>query len=489
MKQTTAANFGLYLGPLLFLGIYFFVQPEGMSPEALAMMAVTAWVATWWISEAIPIAATSLLPLVLLPVLGALPIMATASSYSHPMVLLYMGGFMIAVTIEKWNLHRRIALTIISFVGTNIQRLILGFMIATAFLSMWISNTATALMMLPIAVAVVSQLSSGLEVHETGQPNRMGKALMLGIAYSASIGGLATLIGTPTNIILAGVVKELYAYEITFSQWMMIGLPLSLLLLTVCWVYLVKIAYPFPKGVSIAGGKEEITKQISLLGPITVEEKRVLWVFGLVSFSWIARSLLLQDLIPALDDTIIAITGVLLLFVLPSSDGKTKLLDWKTAEKIPWGILLLFGGGLALAEGFRVTGLAQWIGNQFVFLDFMAFWLFLLIIVAAVNFLTEITSNVATASMLLPVLAAVAYSMDVHPFGLLIGATLAASCAFMLPVATPPNAVVFGSGFLTIPDMVRAGLWMNILSVLLVTVYTLYILPLVWNLDLDMYPF
>ncbi|PRY90477.1 SLC13 family permease [Mongoliibacter ruber] len=487
MSQNNTAKVGLLLGPLLFLLILLFLNPQGMSPEALAMLAVTAWVAVWWITEAIPIAATSLLPLVLLPALGALPMSNTASSYSHPMVLLYMGGFMIAMAIEKWNLHKRIALNIILFIGTNIQGIILGFMLATAFLSMWISNTATSLMMLPIAIAVVTQLTP--KGQETVKPNRIGQALMLGIAYSASIGGVATLIGTPTNIILAGVVKEMYGYEISFSQWIIFGLPVAIILLAICWVYLVKFAYPFEKNFSVAGGKDEIKMQLTLLGPMSVEEKRVAIVFGLVSFSWITRTFLLQELIPALDDTMIAIAGVLLLFVLPSSQFSTKLLDWKTAEKIPWGILLLFGGGLALAEGFKVTGLASWIGTQFVFLDFIAFFLFLLIIIAAVNFLTEITSNVATASMILPILAAVSYSMGVHPFGLMVGATMAASCAFMLPVATPPNAVVFGSGYLTIPDMFRAGLWMNIISIILITIFTYFFLPFLWDIDLSNYPF
>jgi len=452
------------------------------------MLAVTVWIATWWITEAIPIAATALLPLVLLPTLGVLPIPETAASYSHPMVLLYMGGFMIAMAIEKWNLHKRIALTIISIIGTDIQKIILGFMVSTAFLSMWISNTATSLMMLPIGVAVVTQLTPNASIKEV-LPNNLGKALMLGIAYSASIGGMATLIGTPTNIILAGVIKDMYGYEISFSQWMLYGLPVSVLLLAFCWFYLVKYAFPFEKDFKTEGGKEEIQRQLSLLGAMTKEEKRVAWVFGSVSFAWISRTFLLQDLIPALDDTIIAISGVLVLFVLPSSKPKTKLLDWKTAESIPWGILLLFGGGLSLAEGFKATGLASWLGNQFVFLDFMAFGLFLLIIVAAVNFLTEITSNVATASMILPILAAVSYSMGVHPFGLMVGATMAASCAFMLPVATPPNAVVFGSGYLRIPDMVKAGLWMNVVSILIITLFTYYLLPLIWGIDLRVYPF
>lgn len=489
MTQNKTAVFGRILGPVLFLIVLFFLEPAGMSKEALAMLAVTVWVATWWITEAIPIAVTSLLPLVLLPTLGALPMSNTASSYSHPMVLLYMGGFMIAMAIEKWNLHKRIALNTIALIGTNIQKIILGFMLATAFLSMWISNTATSLMMLPIAIAVVSQLSVTLKEDSTIDDHKIGKALMLGIAYSASIGGMATLIGTPTNIILAGVVKEMYNYEISFSLWMLYGLPISALLLFICWVYLVRYAYPFGKDFSITGGKEEIEKQLQLLGPISVEEKRVGLVFGLVSITWIVRSFVLQDLIPALDDTMIAIAGVILLFVIPSSDNKTKLLDWKTAERIPWGILLLFGGGLSLAEGFKVTGLASWIGNQFVFLDFIAFGLFLFIIIAAVNFLTEITSNVATASMILPILAAVSYSMGVHPFGLMVGATMAASCAFMLPVATPPNAVVFGSGYLSMPDMFKAGLWMNIISILIITLFTYFVLPMLWGLDLDSYPF
>ncbi len=488
MTQNNTAIIGRIIGPALFLFVLLFLKPTDLGAEGLAMLAVTAWVTVWWITEAIPIAVTALLPLVLLPALGALPMMNTASSYSHPMVLLYMGGFMIAMAIEKWNLHKRIALNTISFIGTNIQQIILGFMVATAFLSMWISNTATSLMMLPIAIAVVTQLSPSGALQKQA-PSKIGKALMLGIAYSASIGGISTLIGTPTNIILAGVVKEIYGYEISFSKWMLFGFPIALILLVISWLYLTRIAYPFEKSFSVVGGKEEIQKQLVLLGPMSIEEKRISWVFGLVSLAWISRTFLLQELIPAIDDTMIAIAGVVVLFVLPSSDLKTKLLDWKTAERIPWGILLLFGGGLSLAEGFKVTGLAAWIGNQFVFLDFIAFGLFLLIIIAAVNFLTEITSNVATASMILPILSAVSYSMGVHPFGLMVGAALAASCAFMLPVATPPNAVVFGSGYLTIPDMFKAGIWMNILSILIITFFVYFILPLLWGLDLGTYPF
>lgn len=477
------------MGPLLFLVLLLWPDLFGMPPEAQVMLAVTAWIATWWITEAIPIPATSLLPLVLLPLLDTMPIADVAKAYSNKMVLLYMGGFMIAVTIEKWKLHKRIALTIIHWIGTDSKKIVLGFMVATAFLSMWISNTATSLMMLPIGIAVIIQLDGNEGKFRKG--SSLGKSLMLGIAYAASIGGIATLIGTPTNIILASVIKELYGFEISFGQWMSYGFPVALFLLVICWWYLTNIAFPSTAGLSdLSAGKSEISKQLQDLGPLSYEEKRVGLVFLLVSLSWISRSFeKVNELLPGLDDTVIALVGVLVLFVLPSSKPSEKLLDWKTAEKIPWGILILFGGGLSLAEGFKVTVLAEWIGSQFVFLDFMAFGLFLLIIVLAVNFLTEITSNVATASMLLPILAAVSLSMGVHPFGLMFGATMAASCAFMLPVATPPNAVVFGSGYLEIKDMMLAGFWLNVFSVLVITLITRYILPLIWGLDLFEYPF
>lgn len=479
---------GLFLGPICFLLIYLFVSPPGLSAEGASLLAVTVWIAIWWISEAIPIAATAMLPLVLFPLTGIMGIKETSIPYSDPMVLLYMGGFMIAVSIEKWNLHKRIALNIINYLGTGLQKIILGFMLATAFLSMWISNTATTLMMLPIAVAVISQISSDKE-NISKSDNKIGQSLMLGIAYSASIGGMATVIGTPTNIILVGVIKKTYGIEIGFGQWMLAGFPIAVGLLFLCWYYLVYVAYRFSHTQEIQGGKEEIQKQLKSLGPITIQEKRVLWVFIGVSVSWISRTFILQRFIPVLDDTLIALVGVLLLFVLPSKSEKdSKLLDWKVAEKIPWGILILFGGGLTLASGFQQTGLAKWIGEQFILLQNVPFWLFLLFVVAAVNFLTEITSNVATASMLLPILAAVALAMGVHPFGVMVGATMAASCAFMLPVATPPNAVVFGSGYLTIPTMMKAGVWMNLISIIFILSFILWIFPWLWDIDLLRFP-
>lgn len=480
---------GLYLGPASFLIIQFLVSSPDLNPQAQAMLGMTLWMAIWWITEAMPIAGTAILPLILMPLLGLLKIDAVSANYMHPTVLLYMGGFLLATGIEKWNLHKRIALNIINLLGTDLRRIVLGFILATGFLSMWISNSATALMMLPIGLAVVGQFKEQLGNSNDKLSSNLGKNIMLGIAYAASIGGMATLIGTPTNAILSAVVKEMYEYSIAFDEWMLFGLPFSLILLGICWYYLVSFGNPLPKNFRLGDAKSVVNQQLKALGRITFEEKIVLAVFGIVCFSWITRSFFLAKLIPGIDDTIIVLIGVVLLLLLPSSRSGERILDWKTAEKIPWGVLILFGGGLALAEGFKETGLAEWIGQKFTLIEGVGFFVLLLIIITSVNFLTEVTSNVATASMLLPILASVAIKLDLHPFGLMVGATLAASCAFMLPVATPPNAVVFGSGYLQMKDMVKAGLWLNILSILIITLMVYYILPWLWGIDLQAYPF
>ena len=464
---------------MCFILILMFVAPPGMSEEARRVLACTAWIAIWWTTEAIPIAATSLLPIVLFPLVGALDIKSTAASFGHPYVFLYAGGFIIAIAIERWNLHRRIALNIINLIGADVQRIILGFMVATAFLSMWISNTATSVMMLPIGTAIITQLRDNPQTQEN-ETSVFGKALMLAIAYSASIGGIATLIGTPPNLVLAGVVQETYGIEISFSQWITFGLPLSIFLLVICWQYLTRFAFSFEQR-EFPGGRAEIRKHLSQLGAMSFEEKSVLVVFVLTALAWITRSFLLQSLLPTLDDTIIAITGALVLFVLPASAEKRALINWDEAVKLPWGVLFLFGGGLAIAEGFQQTGLATWIGSQMTLVQGVNVLLLMFILVASVNFLTEITSNLATTAMILPILTSMAVVLNVHPYLLLVGATTAASCAFMLPVATPPNAVVFGSGYLTIPDMVRAGIWMNILSIILLTILSYFFLPEVWG--------
>jgi len=483
---------GLYAGPQAFLLLHFFITIPGLSAHGQTMLALTLWMAIWWITEAMPIAGTALLPLVVLPLLDVLPIKMVAVNYMDPTVMLYMGGFLLATAIEKWNLHRRIALNIINLLGTDLRRIVLGFILATGLISMWISNSATALMMLPIGLAVVGQFKSHLGENQEKLASHLGKNIMLGIAYASSIGGIATLIGTPTNNILRAVVEKLYNYTIDFNEWMLFALPFSLILLAICWIYLVNFGNPLPRKFQLAEAKSVIGTQLTALGRISFEEKTVLLVFGAVCFAWITRSFLLAPFLPQLDDTIIALLGVLLLLLLPSSnkkEGSGRILDWNTAEKIPWGVLILFGGGLALAEGFKETGLAEWIGQRLTLIEGVGFFLLLLIIIASVNFLTEVTSNVATASMLLPILASVAIKLDLHPLGIMVGATLAASCAFMLPVATPPNAVVFGSGYLKIKDMVKAGLWLNVLSIILLTLMVYYILPWLWNIDLEAYPF
>ena len=337
-------------------------------------------------------------------------------------------------------------------------------------------------MMLPIGMAIISQLIDNPDTIED-ENKTFGIALMLGIAYSASIGGIATLIGTPPNLVLAGIVQETYGIEITFSKWFMFGLPISLILLVLCWKYLTEFAFSF-KQKDFPGGKAEINKQLKSLGKISYEEKMVLLIFIATAFAWITRSFLLQKFIPNIDDTIIAIISGIILFILPASKDKNrKLINWEEAVRLPWGILLLFGGGLALAQGFTTSGLAEWIGGQLTLLEGASLFIILLFLIAMVNFLTEIASNLATTAMILPILAPLALIIDVHPFILMVGATVAASCAFMLPVATPPNAVVFGSGYLRIPDMVKAGIWMNLFSIIFLTLMVYFLLPLLWDFD------
>jgi sodium-dependent dicarboxylate transporter 2/3/5 len=474
--------FGLIAGPISFLIAFFFFDFEGLGEEGHLVLASTLWIAIWWITEAIPIAVTSLLPIVLFPLTGGLGLDETTASFGHKYIFLYIGGFILAIAIERWNLHRRIALNIINVIGTNIKSIILGFMVATAFLSMWISNTATTVMMIPIAMAIVSQLNDNPDTIED-ENKIFGKMLMLAIAYSASIGGLATLIGTPPNLVLAGIIKEQYGVEITFSSWIMFGLPVSLVLLIICWKYLTSYAFKI-NTTSFPGGKPKIQEQLKSLGKISYEEKMVLSVFTLTAFAWISRSFLLEKFIPQLDDTIIAVSAGLVLFVIPASEKeKRALITWDEAKNLPWGILLLFGGGLALAEAFKSSGLATWIGSQLTLLDGVTLFLVLLILIASVNFLTEITSNLATTAMILPILAPLSVAINVHPYILMVGATLAASCAFMLPVATPPNAVVFGSGYLKMYDMVKAGIWLNILSIILLTLMVYFLLPYLWGFD------
>lgn len=475
---------GLLLGPVLFFLTLFFLPLQGLEPTGRAVLASALWIATWWISEAIPIEATALLPLVIIPLSGGLDLATVGASYGHKMVFLYLGGFLIALAIERWNLHRRIALTIISWVGTQPAQLVGGFMLATAALSMWISNTATSLMMMPIGLAVVKEM----QADNGGESTPFAKALMLGIAYSASIGGTATLIGTPPNLVFASVVKEIFDIEISFALWFVFGLPFAMVMLGICWWVLTRWVYRL-SGQPNAAGKAIIQSQLRELGPMSAPERYVLAIFSVTALGWITRSFLLKPVIPAIDDTIIAFVGALALFLIPAPNHPgERLMTWKDTQKLPWGILLLFGGGLALAAGFKETDLAQWLGGQLDALEGLPIFLIILAITAMVNFLTEITSNLATASMMMPIVAALAVAMDAHPYGLMIGAVLAASCAFMLPVATPPNAVVFGSELLKMGDMIWAGFRLNLISIVVIVAFVTGLLPLIWGLDLDVLP-
>lgn len=486
MGNSIYKKIGLVAGPLLFLLTQLFFQPEGLSDKAISVLAITLWVAVWWTLEVVPIAVTSLLPIILFPLTGAIDISTTTQAYGHKYVFLYLGGFILAISIERWNLHKRIALHIISVIGTGMKKIILGFMVATGFLSMWISNTATAVMMLPIGMAIISQLKE--TKTDQKESESFAKALMLGIGYSASIGGMATLIGTPPNIVLASILEKTYQVEISFFQWMLLGVPLAVLLMFIAWKYLTSFAFSFKQN-QFPGGKEEIKRLQKELGPLGFEEKTVLVVFCLTAICWMTRSYLLAPILPGIDDTIIAIAAALLIFLLPTKNKTQKsLLTWEQAVKLPWGVLLLFGGGLALAEGFATTGLAEWIGQQMTSFEHISLFLMLILIVASVNFLTEITSNTATTSMLLPVIVPTALVLNVHPYPLMIGVALAASCAFMLPVATPPNAIVFGSGYLTIPNMLKTGVWMNILSIILIVLLIYFGLPIIWDLELNEFP-
>lgn len=490
-QHSTRSRIGLFLGPILFLIVYFLPTPEGLSPEGHSVAAIAVLMAVWWVTEALPIAAVAFIPISLFPLLDVMPTGAVTAQYGNQIIYLFIGGFFIAITMERWNLHRRIALNIIRLVGTSPAMIILGFMVASAVLSMFVSNTATAMMMVPIGLAVINQAIDIVKLNkiegiDTRPENfHFAIALMLGIAYACSIGGVATIIGTPPNAVFVGTVETLFGQQISYAKWMAYGIPMAIIMLMITWVYLVKVAFPL-RLKELPGGREFIMGEIEKLGKISKEEIMISVVFGMVAVLWISSGFLDFG---KFNDAAIAITGALVLFILPSNYDKGEfLLDWKTAVKIPWGIVVLFGGGLALAHGFSQTGLAAWIAQSLLFLSGYNLVILILAVALLTILLTEVTSNTATATMMMPILASMALAMSVHPYGLMIAATIAASFAFMLPVATPPNAVVFGSSFVTIPQMARAGVWLNIIGVVVIVLLTAYLLPLFWDLDLTSLP-
>lgn len=477
-----AKRYGLIGGLIVFLAMLALPGPGGLSPEGWRTAAVATLMAVWWMTEAIPIPATAILPLALFPLLGILDAPGASAPYASELIFLFMGGFFMAVTMEKWGLHKRIALRIMSFVGTSPDRLILGFMLATAFLSMWISNTATAAMMLPIALAVGEMFRP----QDKEGPYEFGIALMLGVAYSASIGGIATLIGTPPNAVLAGAASELLGYEIGFVQWMGVGLPVTMVMLPLTWVLLTRFLYP--PGPLTGDAAAIIDEERRSLGPVSRGEAITGAVFALTALAWVMRSEKsfgdvtipgLQTLSPSIRDSTIAMCAALVLFSIPVDWKKGEFtLDWKTAAKIPWGVLVLFGGGLSLARAMDQSGLADWIGSVVASLGGIPAVVIVAAVAGLVVFLTEMTSNVATTSMAMPVMAGAAVGLGMEPMLLMTSAALAASMAFMLPVATPPNAIVFGSGYLTIPQMVRAGIVLNLCAIVLITAVGGFLIPM-----------
>ena len=468
----------LLLGPFSALVLFLVPRPVGLDPAGWATAAVALWMAIWWASETVPLAATALLPLVFLPLLGVQDIHQTAAPFAHPLIFLFLGGFLLALAMQRWNLHRRIALHVVALVGQRPSALVGGVMLASAFLSMWISNTATAMMMMPIAASLITVAEGDGVRLPGGDVTDFGVALMLGTAYAASIGGLATLVGSPPNALLAAFMAQTYGFEIGFAQWMLIGLPVVALMLPLTWFVLTKIMFRVSSEHQTENGSA-VLAALDELGSVSTEEKRVAAVFALVAFLWMIRPLLDGWLGPeVLSDSGIVIAGALLLFVLPAKTGKGAfLLDWAWAKRAPWDILILFGGGLSLAQAIDRTGLAAWIGSGLQGFDDKPIVLLVAATACLIILLTELTSNTATTAAFLPVVGAVALQADLPPVTLAAPAALAASCAFMLPVATPPNAIVFGSGHVRLADMLRVGVVLNVLGIAVITAMTLSIFP------------
>lgn len=468
---------GLVLGPALFLVILLLPAPTGLEPSAWQVVAITAWMAVWWALEAVPVPATSLLPLILFPLLKISDIQDAAAPFAHPIIFLLLGGFIAAMALERWDLHKRIALNIITRVGDHPAALLAGFMAASAFLSMWISNTATTLMMVPIALSVSKNL-----LEDKFHQHSFTIALLLGCAWSASIGGVGTIIGTPPNAFVVSFMQQ-NGLQISFLQWMMLGVPVVIALVPVAWWLLSKVLFKFDAK-ELSGGQAHIAEDLAKLGPMSSAEKRVALVFLAMAAAWIGL-IELKNLpgLSGLSNSLIAVAGALLMFVIPAG-GKHRafLLDWNSAVKIPWGVLLLFGGGLSLAAAVKKTGLALWLGDSLAAFTQVQLIVLIAGVVLMVIFLTELTSNTATTATLVPVLAALAVSAGLDPLLLAAPTAMAASCAFMLPVATAPNAVIFSSGQIRIAQMVKAGFWLNLLATGVISLLCYQLIPVIFKL-------
>ncbi|UCD18564.1 MAG: SLC13/DASS family transporter [Candidatus Zixiibacteriota bacterium] len=495
--SSVKCRIGLILGPALALILLYAVKMDPANPLVARTAAVAVLMAVWWITEAIPIAATALLPVVLFPLAGIMKGKIVAPIYFNHVIFLFIGGFIVALAMQKWELHRRIALRIILLIGAGQRRIMLGFMAATAFLSMWISNTATTMMMVPIALAIIVKLEESYGCERVG---RFSMGLLIGIAYAASIGGTATLIGTPPNPLFVQVLSISFpqAPDITFASWFLFGLPFAVLFLAVSW-WLLSLLFA-PRREKFDVDETVFRAELSRLGKMPYEEIAVLVAFILMALLWMFRndiplgSFIIPGwirLLPVpdfIDDGTIAIMVALLLFLIPSRSRPGRLMDWKSVRELPWGIVLLFGGGFALASGFKESGLSLWLGGQLTGLEGMPAPLMISLICFMMTFLTELTSNTATTEMILPILGSLAVAIRLNPLLLMIPATLSASCAFMLPVATPPNAIIFGTNRVSMSGLAKTGVVFNLAGILLVTLSVFLVGALVFNISLHEFP-
>ena len=472
--RATHQKIGLFLGPVVALVMLFSDAPPGLGEAGWATAACGVLMAIWWATEAVPIAVTALIPLVAFPLLGVTTIQDTAAPYANKVIFLFLGGFIVAYTMQRWNLHRRIALNVLQLFGSNGKSLVAGFMFASALLSMWVMNTSTTMMLLPIAVSIISVIHKSVHSLDDKARDDFQYALLLGVAYGATIGGMATLVGTLPNAMLAGFMLETYGTEIDFARWMMTGVPLAIVMLPLAWLALTRWAFTVNFETS-GDGKVALEQMRAELGRMTVPEIRVSIVFSILVIAWVGRPVF--SLLPglsALDDSGIAMAGAIALFLIPSGDKTDPLLiRWQYVERLPWNVLLLFGGGLTLASAVSKSGLAEWIGTSLQSLTALPLIGLVVIAASMIILLTEFTSNTATTATFLPIVGAVAVAASIDPIVLAVPVTLAASCAFMLPVATPPNAIVFGSGHVTIREMSKAGFCLNLLSIVLIPIWVL----------------
>ncbi len=488
---TTKRKIGLLLGAAIFVLLELLPAPEGLSAEGWHCAAIALLIAVWWVSEAIPLSATALLPIALFPIFGVLPLNDTVSPYAHRVVMLLLGGFIIALAMQRWNLHRRIALLIVAQVGSRPENVVGGFMLACALVSMWVFNTTTTIMMLPIALSVIELLQGNVAIrpeHYVASRN-FATALMIGVAYAATIGGSGTLIGTAPNAVLAGFMSESYGVEIGFAQWMMVGVPMVVIMLPLSWMILTRIAFPM-RMPPIAGQAALIRQQLDEMGPMSRGERIVSCVVAVAAALWVSRPLI-NEALPTVtfNDTSIAMIAAVALFVIPVEPRKGVFaMSGEWAAKLPWGVVVLFGGGLSLAAGINNSGLSDWIGTGTAGFEALPTIVIVLAIVTLIIFLTELTSNTATTSTFLPIVAAVAVGIGENPLLLVFPAVLAANCAFMMPVATPPNAVVFASGHITVGQMIRGGLWVNMLGIAAATLIAYTAVSVVFGVEIGIVP-